>query len=143
MRTFLQNMERVYKIKNSISRTNNDITLIRISACFAGFIVKEISQGHLLIITTILPHSIANGFHNFMCMSTFGSLLPIPSATNFNEAEAITIYKVYCWHKKIFDAINSSNRQNASKASLGKYVKIQYHSSLYTTAQRDDIAIAT
>lgn len=139
LKRFLVQMERIYKVKGGTPRSNNDITLIRISACFAAVMSKGLASGNLQVTTTVNPMMVAPGFPNFMCLSTFGSLLPIVHNNGLNEEDARKVYRAFCWHQKLFDEIiNSQNRNRTPAATLEKFVNIQYSSTLYNVEQRDE-----
>lgn len=128
---WLTTMQTTYGILNTKPTKADHVTLLRIAACHAASIIGGIHAG-TPIKTTITPSAIHSDFPAYMCVSTFGSVVPSES---IKEEDKMLIVRAFMWHQHLFDkVINPKN--NSPKQKLMTYFDVQFTSGLYTEEQR-------
>lgn len=135
LKQFLSTTTRIYALKSGKPQTNNDATLLRIAAIFAGPLVTAIAANSITITTTINPESIAPGYPKFMCLSTFGALLP--SLSDLKEGDGNILAGAFAEHQYQFDRVINSKSQNFSPIdTIRNFISIQQASALYSPDSR-------
>ncbi|AHH60919.1 nucleocapsid [Cumuto virus] len=135
LKDFLVKMVRDYKLKSGRPTSNQDATLLRIAAIYAAPLAIAIKNNAVSITTTIAPNNVAPGYPRFMCLSTFGAL--IPSAESMREGEQALIAGAFAEHQALFDrVINSRTKNYSPKDVIKNYIQIQQLSALYSEGDR-------
>lgn len=137
-KTFLTNMQSVYGLKESV-RDPLDITLIRISGLLAGAMAKSIASGRAVTLA-VGPEEMAPGYPRCMCLSTFGSLIPMPNA-RFPQDEFDLLRDSFIVHQCLFDRVINSPEKRSNLENVAKYADIQIRSDFYTQASRFEILV--
>nr|AIE17364.1 nucleocapsid protein [Gouleako virus] len=130
---WLESMIQKYSITSGRPTGSKDVTLLRIAACHAAPIAIGISTG-LAVKTTINPRSMHENYAPYMCLSTFGSLIPVVG-TGLSSDDVRLISDAFTYHQRLFDRVINPRAPN-SKETLKSYVDIQYMSGLYEPEMR-------
>ncbi|ULE62111.1 nucleocapsid [Sefomo virus] len=129
-KSWIEKMMGLYSITPNKPISSLDVTLLRIAACHAAPIALSIAAG-LPIKTTISAISIHQDFPPYMCISTFGSLIPV----DIKQDDVVLILGAFLYHQQLFDRVINP-RAPSSKETLRSYVDIQYTSNLYNAETR-------
>nr|BEK62758.1 MAG: nucleoprotein [Culex goukovirus 1] len=135
---WLETMIQKYSISSGRPTSSKDVTLLRIAACHAAPIALGISAG-LAVKTTINPRSIHENFPAYMCISTFGSLIPV-AGTGLTTEDVRLISDAFTYHQMLFDRVINPRTPN-SRETLKSYVDIQYTSGLYEPEVRLQVCL--
>ncbi|DAZ90968.1 nucleocapsid protein, partial [Aphalara polygoni bunya-like virus] len=133
-KVWLDKIVPVYGVKDGKPKYADDVTLLRIAACHAAPIALGIASG-LPIRTTVQASNVAEGFPNFMCTSTFGSLIPEIEDTDFE-----ILGRAYLYHQYLFDKIINP-KKTSTKDVLQSYFRIQLQSNLYSQETKELICV--